>query len=254
MHDLQRPEFVIPDRGIYVNMKQPFLRDYLDLVVQTCHKRGAPATGGMTALTLPEGRPETWPAILDKMCEGKSAEIRAGVDGFLFYDLAALPRLKKLWEEHTDGPNQLHVLREEVSVGPADLIRLPEGGVSALGLANNIAVGVQFIQSWLMGDGVFQFRGQVEDSATAEISRSQVWQWVRHGVRLEGGTDGQYVTRKMVFGLVDSFLKEGKEHGDHKTRTEAANLFKQLVTMRDFPEFITTFLNNQSIFVSRHLL
>ena len=98
-----RKEFVIPDRRLYVNVEQPFLKNYINLLIHTCHKRGAPATGGMAALTLPDGHPMEWKPIIEQVCKGKRREIEAGVDGFLFYDINMLRSLKQIWEQIKPG-------------------------------------------------------------------------------------------------------------------------------------------------------
>ncbi|XP_072112313.1 malate synthase-like isoform X3 [Mobula birostris] len=169
-----RQEFLLPDRSKYVNMEKMFLKSYMDLLVKTCHKRGALATGGMAAQLLPRDKesPE-YQRILANVTRLKLLEINAGVDGFMVFDLDLVEPMTKLFLKHTNGPNQLHILREDVNVTASDLLTVPSGGVTLNGLKYNIGVGILFIEVWLRGQGHFYFRGQVEDSATAEISRSQ---------------------------------------------------------------------------------
>jgi malate synthase A len=239
-----RPDFIIPDRFIYVNMKRPFLKKYMDLVIQTCHRRGAPATGGMTAQTLPKERPQDWPRILEQVCAGKKTEIEAGVDGFLLYDLNALDALRELWKSTCSSPNQMHVKRTEVQVKPHELVDIPKGEVTLQGLRNNVKVGILFIQTWIQsGKGVFVHDLKVEDSATAEISRSQVWQWIRHGIKIENGI---LISRKFVYQIVDDFVNQSPE------LKKAGDVFKRLVVCREFPEFITSYLNEDSSFTEAH--
>uniref|UniRef100_A0A8C6MH32 malate synthase n=3 Tax=Nothobranchius TaxID=28779 RepID=A0A8C6MH32_NOTFU len=243
-----REDFLLPDRSKYVNMEKHFLRSYMDLLVQTCHRRGALATGGMAALMLP-GRLHTdsYTRVLASVKRQKMLEISAGVDGFMVYDLNLIKPMQELFQVHTDGDNQLHRLREDVSVTPKDLLSMPLGGVTLYGLKYNIAVGVLFINAWLSGKGHFFFRGQVEDSATAEISRSQVWQWIRHQARLED--DSRVVNRQLVADLTEELTSDLSVRCLSRLYT-AADMFLEIVLKRHYPEFITSYLNQDHTFLS----
>ncbi|XP_026213464.1 malate synthase-like [Anabas testudineus] len=248
-----RPAFLLPDRSKYVNMEKRFLRSYMDLLVQTCHRRGALATGGMAALLLPQDPlSDSYRRVLATVTRLKLLEIKAGVDGFMVYDLSLIEPMQKLFKLHTEGDNQLQQLRIDVTVTPDDLLSMPSGGVTLYGLKYNIAVGVLFINAWLSGKGHFFYRGQVEDSATAEISRSQVWQWIRHQARLED--DSRVVSRRLVTDLIKEVMMELSAHchsvkAEHRLHT-AADMFLEVVLKRDFPEFITTYLNLDHTFLS----
>ncbi|XP_074128718.1 malate synthase-like isoform X2 [Sminthopsis crassicaudata] len=203
-----RAEFLLPDRSKYVNMEKLFLKSYMDLLVQTCHRRGALATGGMAALLLPKDQnSDSYQSVLATVKRLKSFEIKAGVDGFMVYDIGLVEPMQKLFKEYTRGPNQLHVIPEGVNITATELLTMPAGGVTLHGLKYNIAVGVLFIYSWLKGEGHFYYRGQVEDSATAEISRSQVWQWIRHRAKLEDD-ERMVVSRSLVHNLVKETKNE----------------------------------------------
>ncbi|KAM5194473.1 uncharacterized protein ACMZJ9_022956 [Mantella aurantiaca] len=247
-----RLEFLLPDRSKYVNMEKRFLKSYMDLLVQTCHRRGALATGGMAALLLPEDKEsEEYDNVMAAVKRLKLFEINAGVDGFMVYDIDLVLPMQKLFQEHTDGPNQLHVV-PSVKITRSDLLTMPAGGVTLFGLKYNIAVGILFIDAWLKGEGHFFYHGKVEDSATAEISRSQVWQWIRHQVQLED--DSRKVTKNMVQCLVQDVKHELGSHlqlSDLQKRRlhTASEIFMEVVQKRDFPEFITTYLNLEHIFV-----
>lgn len=247
--------FLLPDRSKYVNMEKRFLRSYMDLLVQTCHRRGALATGGMAALLLPQDSlSDSHRRVLATVTRLKLQEIKAGVDGFMVYDLSLIEPMQKLFKLHTEGDNQLYQLRNDVTVAPDDLLSMPPGGVTLHGLKCNIAVGVLFINAWLSGKGHFFYRGQVEDSATAEISRSQVWQWIRHQTQLE--EDSRVVNRHLVTGLTKEVVIELRALC-HSVRAElrlhtAADMFLEVVLKRDFPEFITTYLNQEHTFLSSH--
>ncbi|GAA6234221.1 uncharacterized protein LOC108895518 [Lates japonicus] len=248
-----RQAFLLPDRSKYVNMEKRFLRSYMELLIQTCHRRGALATGGMAALLLPQDPlSESYRRVLATVTRLKLLEIKAGVDGFMVYDLNLIEPMQTLFRLHTEGDNQLHQLRNDVSVTPDDLLSMPSGGVTLYGLKYNIAVGVLFINAWLSGKGHFFFRGQVEDSATAEISRSQVWQWIRHQTQLED--DSRVVSRRLVTDLSREVMVElstlGHNVGAKQGLHTAADMFLEVVLKRDFPEFITTYLNQDHTFLS----
>ncbi|XP_012689839.1 malate synthase-like [Clupea harengus] len=255
----QRPDFLLPDRSKYVNMEKRFLRSYMDLLVQTCHRRGALATGGMAALLLPPDKNSTlYSTVLSTVIRLKLLEIKAGVDGFMVYDMDFIKPMQKLFQVHTKRENQLHELLSDLKVTPEDLLSMPAGGVTLFGLKHNIAVGILFIEAWLTGRGHFFYKGQVEDSATAEISRSQVWQWIRHQVRLED--DGTTVTRALVQNLVREMMSHLKEAihcrtvRDQQRLDTAASMFLEVVQKNDFPEFLTTYLNLDHTFLSSQSL
>ncbi|XP_062379994.1 malate synthase-like isoform X1 [Sardina pilchardus] len=255
----QRPEFLLPDRSKYVNMEKRFLRSYMDLLVQTCHRRGALATGGMAALLLPpDNNSALYSTVLHTVTRLKLLEIKAGVDGFMVYDMDLIKPMQKLFQAHTKGENQLNELRSDLKVTPEDLLIMPAGGVTLFGLKHNIAVGILFIEAWLTGRGHFFYKGQVEDSATAEISRSQVWQWIRHQVKLED--DGTMVTRALVQHLVREIMGQLKEAihcrtvRDEQRLNTAVAMFLEVIQKSDFPEFLTTYLNLDHTFLSSQSL
>ncbi|XP_072252413.1 malate synthase-like [Leuresthes tenuis] len=248
-----RQAFLLPDRSKYVNMEKRFLRSYMDLLVQTCHRRGALATGGMAAALLPQAtHTDSHRRVLASVKRLKLLEIDAGVDGFMVYDLNLIEPMQELFRIHTRGDNQLHRLRDDVSVTPEDLLSMPSGGVTLYGLKYNIAVGVLFINAWLSGKGHFFYRSQVEDSATAEISRSQVWQWIRHQTQLED--DSRVVSRRLVTDLTKELMMElcALCHSVMAKRRlhTAADMFLEVVQKRHFPEFITSYLNQDHTFLS----
>uniref|UniRef100_A0A0N7ZB81 malate synthase n=1 Tax=Scylla olivacea TaxID=85551 RepID=A0A0N7ZB81_SCYOL len=241
-----RDDFVLPDRNKYVNMQRHFLRSYMDLVVHTCHRRGAHATGGMVATMLVSKDS----FLVSQVTSAKLRELMAGVDGFMVYDLRLVPVMLKLYR--TFGfINQIDRVRDDVKVTPADLLEMPAGGVTLEGLKHNVAVGILFIAAWLRGQGHYVYKGAVEDSATAEISRSQVWQWIRHKATLE--VSGEVITRKLVQTLIKEFVDAANTEiaPDEAARARlsvAAEIFEEVVTKRDFPEFLTTYLNQDHTF------
>jgi len=223
-----RPEFVLPDRA-QVTMTVPFLRAYTELVVRTCHRRGAHAIGGMAAFIPTRKDPAVTERALVKVREDKDREAGNGFDG----TWVAHPDLVGVAREPFDRvlgqkPHQKHQLREDVQVTARDLLdlRVPGGQVTDAGVRNNISVAVQYVASWLAGTGAAAINNLMEDAATAEISRSQVWQWVRHG----------------HFGEADVLRVIGEEAarlGDGGRFPEAHALFTRVALPPDFSEFLT---------------
>jgi len=244
----RQPEFVISDRTRYVNIDQLFLNSYIQLLVRVCHKRGALATGGMAALILDKNADHD--RIASQVCAAKLKEIQLGLDGFMIHDIHLVPAINQLWSQYCSTDNQLEKKLDHFERRAADLLKVPIGQVTLNALQHNIAVATLFIEAWLRGAGTFIYRGSIEDSATAEISRWQVWQWLYHQVTLEDAKCS--VTRRLVFDLVESFVDDIPIEDDrHQDRLVAAmNIFKELVTARDPPIFLTTYLNNHSIFLN----
>src|SRR5215207_7334171 len=191
------PEFTLPDRNA-VTMAAPMMRAYSDLLVKTCHRRGAFAMGGMAAFIPSRRDAEVNERAFAKVREDKTREANAGFDG----SWVAHPDLVPVCREIFDGvlgsaPNQLDKQRDDVPVSAADLLAVSAtpGERTEQGLRGNISVGIQYLAAWLGGNGAAGINNLMEDAATAEISRSQVWQWIRHGSKLD---DGRVVTRELV--------------------------------------------------------
>ena len=238
-----RPEFVLPDRA-QVTMTVPFMRAYTDLLVKTCHKRGAHAMGGMAAFIPSRRDAEVNRVALSKVKEDKDREAKAGFDG----TWVAHPDLVTTATEAFDAvlgerPNQLERQRPEVSVSAEQLIdvKVPDGSITENGLRLNVSVGIQYIESWMRGVGAAAINNLMEDVATAEISRSQVWQWVRHSSRLG---EGSPVTADLVREVADDELAKLRERlGDElwaKGRfAEARQVFEEVALSESFPAFLT---------------
>lgn len=181
-------DYLIADRNKYVNISKRFLSAYVRLTIATCHKHGALMTCGMAAAMLPPAKENSYSERANKIIQSvyiaKKNEIHLGVDGFLIHDLRLVPHMNDLWVE-TCGPadNQISFIPDITDIDEKTLITLPRGGVTVDGLRHNIAVALLFIYHWLSGQGIFYYKGAVEDSATAEISSSQLWQWIRFSVR-----------------------------------------------------------------------
>jgi malate synthase len=223
----ERQEFVLPDRA-QVTMTVPFMRAYTELLVKTCHRRGAHAMGGMAAFVPSRRDPEVNEVALAKVREDKQREAGNGFDG----TWVAHPDLVPVAMEEFDAvlgsrPNQVERLREEVDVAAADLldVRVPEGEITDEGVRGNVSVGLRYLESWLRGTGAVAIYNLMEDAATAEISRSQVWQWLRHG-RIE---------RDQVVGFEDAELAEaGEGRWD-----DARALFDRVALSEELEEFLT---------------
>lgn len=248
-----RTDFILPDRKKYVSMDKQYLKSYMDLVIKTCHARGCHATGGMAPVVLPQGSSQRQQSIIQSVCQAKLKEIQAGVDGVLVFDPNLVKPLQQLWNSYVYLPHQLHVSRSDVCVSRQDLLQLPQGGFTLEGLQYNIVVGILFIDAWFRGEGLFVLNGAVEDSATAEISRSQVWQAIRHRCQLEG--DGRTVTKELFAKEVKRITSElvrkrAKNRADANRFGTSAQIFGELVLKRDFPQFITTFLYDHDKFKS----
>ena len=229
----QRPDFVLPDRA-RVTMDRHFLKSYVDLLIQTCHRRGAHAMGGMAAQIPIKHDPAANEAALEKVRQDKLREVRAGHDGTWVAHPGLVPVAAQVFDASMPGPNQLHVMRDDVRVTAADLLAVPNGEITEAGLRTNVDVGIQYLESWLRGIGCVPIYNLMEDAATAEISRSQVWQWMRHGAHL---SNGRAVTQQLVASIIAEEMDEKNLKGGKFD--VAARLFNQLMTGSDFPEFLT---------------
>ncbi len=226
-----RPDFVLPDRSI-VTMDKHFLKSYVDLLIQTCHRRGIHAMGGMAAQIPIKNDPDANEKALEKVRQDKLREVHAGHDGTWVAHPGLVPIVKEIFDEHMKEPNQISRRREPMHVTAKDLLAVPEGRISEEGLRWNIDVGLQYLESWLRGSGCVPIYNLMEDAATAEICRAQVWQWVKHGAKL---SDGRPVTEEMVRAVI----------GEQKTKlrgsrmTEAAQIYEHMILSPDFAEFLT---------------
>ncbi|MDP3910423.1 MAG: malate synthase A [Gemmatimonadales bacterium] len=239
-----RSDFVLPDRA-RVTMDRHFLKSYVDLLIRTCHRRGIHAMGGMAAQIPIKGDPEANAAALEKVRQDKVREVRAGHDGTWVAHPGLVPVAGEAFAALA-APHQLDVRRDDVRVTARDLLTVPAGEITEAGLRTNVDVGIRYLESWLRGVGCVPIYHLMEDAATAEISRSQVWQWVRHSARL-APPDGRTVTPALVQSLIDEFLARpdvaggggGRGGGSRGRFALAAELFAQLMTGAEFPEFLT---------------
>lgn len=236
------PSFTLPDRNA-VTMNAPMMKAYSDLLVQTCHKRGAFAIGGMAAF-IPSKDPAVNEAAFAKVRADKEREVGAGFDG----SWVAHPGMVDLCKEVFtgvlgDSPNQLGKQRDDVSVTGDDLLDAAStpGDRTLDGLRGNVSVGIQYLQAWLRGNGAVAIHNLMEDAATAEISRSQIWQWLNSGATL---ASGETVTRELVDEVVESeYAALAESVGDDEAARgaleTARRLFVECALDPDFPDFLT---------------
>jgi malate synthase len=234
-------DFCLADRA-QVTMTAPFMRAYALLLVKTCHRRGAPAMGGMAAQIPIKNDPAANEAALEKVRQDKLREVGDGCDGTWVAHPGLVPIAKAVFDEHMPQPNQYDRQRPDVNVSAKDLLDFrPEQPITETGLRNNISVGIQYLGAWLAGNGCVPVFNLMEDAATAEISRSQIWQWIRSEKgRLD---DGRKVTVELFRKLLAEELPKVKtvlgEEAWRAGRYEAgAKLFDQL-TVGDYVEFLT---------------
>ena len=230
----------LPDRG-QVGMTQPFMRAYTQLVIKTCHRRGVHAMGGMAAQIPRKDDEQANSKALAKVREDKLREVRDGHDGTWVAHPGLVPLAREVFDEHMPGKNQIENERADVEVSAADLIEPASGTRTEAGLRQNVNVGLLYLESWLQGVGCVPLYFLMEDAATAEISRTQVWHWVRHGASLDDG-------RKVTAGLVRTILDEemarirsdlGDERYEQGAFPAARELFERLCLEDEFTEFLT---------------
>jgi malate synthase len=237
-------EYLLPDRNS-VTMTVPFMRAYTELLVQTCHKRGAFAMGGMAAFIPSRKDAEVNKVALEKVKADKEREARAGFDGtWVAHPDLVETAMKEFDAVLGDKPNQIDKLRPEVKVTADDLLAADQtpGDKTSAGLRTNVDVGIRYIESWLRGNGAAAIHNLMEDAATAEISRSQVWQWVHNDVTL--ADTGDQVTAELVRKVADEVTAEVRtEIGDDAYEAgrwaEAREVFEEVALADDFVDFLT---------------
>lgn len=239
------PRFVLPDRA-QITMTVPFMRAYCLNVIKVCHRRGAHAMGGMAAQIPIKNDPEANDAALDKVFADKEREASDGHDGTWVAHPGLVPVALRAFNKHMPEPNQIARQRDDVNVTQSDLLSVPEGTITTEGLRSNMRVGIQYLGSWLGGNGCVPLYNLMEDAATAEISRSQVWQWLRYSPTLE---DGFHRGCEINSRLYDELLPKELTRIEHELGAvrfgkghfeEAAQLFTGMTRGKHFQEFLTT--------------
>jgi malate synthase len=231
------PQFVLPDRS-QLTMDGGFLAPYVDLLIKTCHRRRAYAIGGMSAYVPVKDDKAANEAALARVRADKDREFALGHDG----TWVAHPGLVGIAIDAFSkmvGPNQLKMRRTDVSVTREDLLRIPQGNVTMEGVVSNVSVGLRYLESWLSGRGCVPINNLMEDAATTEICRAQLWQWVRNNATL---ADGSTITSEMVRDLISAqvnLLTKTRSQAESEKINLAGKLFADIVSAEDFPEFIT---------------
>ncbi len=231
--------FILPDRG-QVTMGKAFLRAYSLLLIQTCHKRGAFAMGGMAAQIPVKNNPEANAGAFAKVKADKEREAGDGHDGTWVAHPDMVPLAMEVFNRMMPQPNQLDKMREDVNVSEADLIELHEGTRSEETFRENIRIGVQYIEAWLRGRGAVPIYNMMEDAATAEISRAQLWQQVHYAVELDGVKATPEFFNKALGEEMERVKQEvGADNFAAGRFDEAIALFSKLSLAPDFEEFLT---------------
>jgi malate synthase len=235
--------FLLPDRT-QITMTVPFMRAYTELLVQTCHKRGAFAMGGMSAFIPNRRNAAINETALSSVRDDKAREAGDGFDGTWVAHPDLVPVAREVFAQRLHGQaNQIGRQRSDVDVRSAELVDLhvPDGTITEAGVRTNVSVGIQYVEAWLRGTGAAAINNLMEDAATAEISRSQNWQWVHNGARTNAGTP---ITPDYVDGIIAeevAKLREayGGEQFDRMRFADAQNVFREVALADKFPEFLT---------------
>ncbi|HUR09814.1 MAG TPA: malate synthase A [Flavitalea sp.] len=234
------PGFILPDRA-QVTMTTPFMRAYTQLVVKTCHQRGAFAIGGMAAQIPVKNNPAANESAMAKVKADKFREVKDGHDGTWVAHPALVPVALEIFTENMDSCNQLSIRRDDFTTTEAELLQLPEGTITEDGIRSNINIGILYLESWLRGQGAAAIHNLMEDAATAEISRTQVWQWLHNNARL---ADGRIFTHELYEDMRDEeiiTIREtvGNANYQKGQYIQAICLFNRLIVSPRFEEFLT---------------
>ena len=236
-----RPEFVLPDRS-QITMSTHFMKSYSELLIKTCHRRGIHAMGGMAAqIPIKEDAHLNEQAMV-KVSADKEREAKNGHDGTWVGHPGLVPIAQEVFDQYMPGPNQINRLRKDVNVSQADLLKVPEGTITREGFENNVNAALRYTESWLGGQGCVPIFHLMEDAATAEIARAQIWQWIRYP---RGVLDnGKKVTIEMFReALARHLLNIRDELGDEVYESRhyqaAGELLDRLITKKDLPSFLT---------------
>ncbi|MBU1172214.1 MAG: malate synthase A [Proteobacteria bacterium] len=235
------PAYIFPDRAD-ITMTSHCMHSYSLLSIKTCHKRGAHAIGGMAAQIPIKDDPEANEKALQKVRDDKTREATDGHDGTWVAHPGLVPLALEVFDRLMPGPNQVDKKREDVNVSQEDLLRCPLGKITEKGLRNNISVGIQYLASWLSGNGCVPINNLMEDAATAEISRAQVWQWLHHP---QGKLDDQRsVDRKMFLDLLNDEYEKicshiGSDAFEKGKFKKALGLFEEIILDENLDDFLT---------------
>ena len=233
-------DFVLPDRSL-VTMDCHFLKSYVSLLIQTCHKRGAHAMGGMAAQIPIKNDPMANENALQKVKNDKEREAMAGHDGTWIAHPALAPIALEAFNTFMPNENQINISKENILIHSTDLLKVPKGKITETGIRTNLRVGIQYVAAWLSGNGCVPLYHLMEDAATAEISRAQLWQWIHHDSKLDNGT---IITPTLINKLKEEEMKiiaseVGEKKFNEGTYHQACDLFIEMINNDDFDEFLT---------------
>jgi malate synthase len=234
------PKAVMPDRGS-VTMTSHFLRTYSQLLIKVCHRRNVHAMGGMAAQIPIKHDQAANDEAMEKVRADKLREVTDGHDGTWVAHPGLIPIAKDVFDKNMPAANQIARKRQDVHVTAADLLAVPTGAITEAGLRQNINVGIGYIEAWLRGSGCVPLYNLMEDAATAEISRAQVWQWIRHQARL---ADGRLIDLALCESVIAEELEKTRQAvGDPRYQAgryaDAAQLMQELIAAPRFVEFLT---------------
>lgn len=233
-------EFILPDRQ-EVTMTKHFLQSYVHLLIATCHRRGVHAMGGMAAQIPIKGDDEANNAAMAKVLADKKREALAGHDGTWVAHPGLIPIALQAFDELMPEANQINKPQPDYKISQKDLLTVPEGSITEKGIRNNISVGIQYLNAWLMGNGCVPINNLMEDAATAEICRSQLWQWLKFAGRID---DGRRFDKKLFMHLAEDEInilesRMGKEAFGQSELENASQLFIEMIISDNFDEFLT---------------
>jgi malate synthase len=237
----KQPHVILPDRSL-VTMASPFMKAYSLLAIQTCHKRNVHCIGGMAAQIPVKNDPKANEEAMNKVRADKLREVGNGHDGTWVAHPGLVPVAKEVFDEHMPAANQLDRKLEEIQIAAADLLEVPQGPITEQGVRTNVSVGIQYMEAWLRGHGAVPINNLMEDVATAEISRAQLWQWLHHpkGILDDGRKLTEDLFQQILFEEMDKIKGELGE-ADFKNRKfdVACSLFTQMTVSPEFEDFLT---------------
>ena len=236
-----RDDLALPDRST-ITMDRHFLRSYVELLIETCHRRGIHAMGGMAAQIPIKRDVAANDAAMERVRQDKLREVKAGHDGTWVAHPGLVPVAKAVFDEHMPGANQIARRNPGIHVQGSDLLAVPEGEITRKGLEMNIDIGLRYLAAWLDGLGCVPIYDLMEDAATAEISRAQLWQWAHHAGRM---TDGVTIDVPVVMATIPDVLKRieqelGEERFAASKFLAAGKLFEEMTAAKELPEFLTS--------------
>ena len=235
------PDFVLPDRS-QVTMTTHFMRSYSQLLIKTCHRRGVHAMGGMAAQLPVRTDPDLNEVAMTKVRRDKEREARDGHDGSWVGHPALVPVCEEVFDQYMPEANQISKSRDDVDVTAADLLEVPTGQITIKGLMDNVSAAVRYTEAWLGGLGAVPIYNLMEDAATAEIARAQIWQWIQYpkGILADGRAVDEDLFRRVLAHELEAIkLMYGERHYEDRHYAAAADLLDRMITSQELPEFLT---------------